>query len=199
MELKTLKMIKIFYDAETTGTNPKLHSIHRLSGMIEVDGHIVQEFDFCIKPHPKAKIDLAALKISGVSIDDILEYPEMEIVFKQLKLMLSTYIDVYNPKQKAYLVGYNNRAFDDVFLRVFFELCENNFFGSYFWSDSHDTLVLASLYLEDRRANMPSFKLSRVASELGIVVDEKELHDALYDAKLTRKIYRIVTGIELEI
>ena len=59
--------------------------------------------------------------------------------------------------------------------------------------------VLASQYLLKRRASMPSFKLKRVAKELGIVVEEESLHDAYYDVKLTRQIYRIVTGLQVEI
>ena len=45
---------------------------------------------------------------------------------------------------------------------------------------------------------MPSFKLKRVAKELGILVEEEKLHDAVYNVYLTREIYRIVTGLELE-
>ena len=82
---------------------------------------------------------------------------------------------------------------------MFFNLNGDTFFGSYFWSDSIDVLVLASEYLEDRRVDMPSFKLKRVATELGIVFDKTDLHGALFDAMLTRQIYRIVTGLDLEI
>ena len=46
---------------------------------------------------------------------------------------------------------------------------------------------------------MPSFKLKRVGLELGLAVDPDSLHDALFDARLTRDIYRIVTGIEIEL
>ena len=46
---------------------------------------------------------------------------------------------------------------------------------------------------------MPSFKQQRVAKELGVQVDDSRLHDALYDVNLTREIYRIVTGLEMEL
>jgi len=60
-------------------------------------------------------------------------------------------------------------------------------------------MILASQYLIPRRAKMESFKLKRVALELGLEVDESRLHDAHYDIALTRSIYRIVTGLEYEL
>ena len=46
---------------------------------------------------------------------------------------------------------------------------------------------------------MPNFQLHTVAQTLGLEVDESKLHDASYDVLLTRQIYRIVTGREIEI
>ena len=61
-------------------------------------------------------------------------------------------------------------------------------------------MVLASQYLiGQRRKDMPSFKLHRVADELGLFVDKERLHDSMYDVYLTREIYRIVTGLEEEL
>lgn len=192
-------MIKMFYDTETTGTNYKKHSIHSLAGFIDVDNEIVETFDFRIGPHPKTQFDPVALRIGGVTEDDLILYPPMPLVFKELSFMLNKYVDRYNPNEKIKLVGFNNRAFDDDFFRMLFDLCGSSFFGAYFWPDTADVLVLASHYLEDRRHTMPSFKLKRVALELGIDVKAGELHGALYDVALTRQIYRIVTGIDLEI
>jgi DNA polymerase-3 subunit epsilon len=192
-------MIKIFYDLETTGTNFKAHSVHQLSGLIEVDGEIVEEFDFKVRPHPKAQISKEAMTVCNKTEKEIMSYPEMRKVHKQFLTLLSKYVDKYNPKDKMYLIGFNNRAFDDLFLRMFFELNDDKYIGSWFWSDTGDTLCLASEYLLDRRASMLSFKLKRVALELGLEVDTEGLHDALFDARLTRSIYRIVTGLEIEL
>jgi hypothetical protein len=45
---------------------------------------------------------------------------------------------------------------------------------------------------------MPSFKLSIVAKELGLLIDEDRIHEAGYDVHLTREVYRIVTGLQIE-
>tara|TARA_R110002167_G_scaffold40464_3_gene124389 strand:+ start:328 stop:906 length:579 start_codon:yes stop_codon:yes gene_type:complete len=192
-------MIKIFYDVETTGLNPKLHSVHQLAGIVEVDGSLVEEFNYKVRPHPKAEITKEAMSACNKSEEEILGYPEMSTVHKRFVKMLGKYVSKYDAKQKIHLVGFNNRCFDDLFLRAFFELNGDKFMGSWFWTDSLDVICLASEYLQHRRSEMPSFKLKRVAKEIGLVVDQQGLHDALFDARLTRDIYRIVTGIEYEI
>ena len=192
-------MIKVFYDVETTGLEPDKCSIIQLAGYLEKNGEIVNEFDYKLRPHERAVISPDALAVNGVTLEEIMEYPPMEEAFKSFRAMMSLHIDRYDKTHKAWLVGYNNRKFDDPFLRNLFSLCGDKYFGSWFWSDSLDVMVLASQYLLERRHTMPSFKLSRVATELGIVFDEEELHDALGDARITREVYRIVTGLEIEI
>lgn len=196
--VKHLRMIKIFFDVETTGTNHMKHSIIQLAGIVEVNGQVVEEFDYKVKPHPKALIDDAAMAVNGKTVDEIMQYPEMKVVHKEFTKMLGRFVDKYEKADKMWLIGFNNRAFDDIFLRTFFELCGDNYIGSWFWVDTIDTLCLASQYLLNRRSQMPSFKLKRVAMELGIQVNKEDLHDALNDVRLTRQIYRIVTNLELE-
>lgn len=113
--------------------------------------------------------------------------------------MLEKYVDRYCPDQKILLVGYNNRQFDDSVLRSLFVRNGDKFFGSYFWSNTLDVLVLAGEYLQMRRQRMKNFKLATVARELGIEVKEKDFHGALYDVKVTRAIYEIVTGRAMEL
>lgn len=193
------KIIKMFYDLETTGTDVKKHSIHQIYGCIEVDDVVVEEFDFRVKPNPKALIEEEALKVSNVTEEQILSYEEMIVIYRRLLKLLGKYVDRFNPREKIFLVGFNNRKFDDPFLRAWFEQNGDQFFGSWFWSDSLDVMVLASQYLLNRRTSMQSFKLKRVALELGLEVDESKLHDAAYDTYLLREVYRIVTGLEYEI
>lgn len=190
--------VKFFYDLETTGLKPSKHSIHQISGYIEVDEEVVEEFNFKTRPHPKAAIEPEAMKKGKVTEEQIKAYPEMKTVFQKVIRMLSNYIDPYESKQRAFLVGFNNSRFDDEFFRRWFSQNGNEGFDSWFWSHAIDVLCLASEYLENRRPNMPSFKLKRVAIELGIEVHSDKLHDAAYDIHLTREIYRIVTGREIE-
>lgn len=194
-----MSIIKIFYDLETTGDNPKKHSLHQIAGLVEVDEQVVEKFNIYSRPHPKAILDPVALQVCRVTEEQLMGYPDMKDAKNQFCQILAKYINKFDKRSKAYLVGYNNRGFDDKFLRVWFELCDDMFFGSWFWSDSRDTLVLASEYLEPRRISMLNFQLHTVAETLGIEVDQSRLHDASYDVYLTREIYRIVTGREIEL
>ena len=193
------KIVKMFYDLETTGLEVGKHGIHHISGMIEVDNEVKEKFDFKVRPFPKAIISEEALRVGGVTREQIMSYEPMEKVYKKMLMMLSKYVDKFNKQEKIFLVGFNNARFDDEHLRAWFEQNGDAFFGSWFWGESLDVRVLAGQYLQDRRFSMPSFKLPRVAIEVGIEVDENRLHDAEYDIYLTREIYRIVTGLEIEI
>lgn len=194
-----MKTVKIFYDTETTGTKFWKHSLHQIAGLIEVNGVVVEEFDLRVRPHPNAVIDPSALIAGNVTEEQIMGYAPMKDMLPVFTSILDNYVDRFDRASKAFLVGYNNSAFDDRFLRTWFELCGNRFYGAYFWSGPLDAMVLAAEYLKERRPQMPSFKLHRVCTELGIPVDKDRIHESLYDAHLTREIYQIVTGLRDEL
>lgn len=195
---RNMPVKKLFYGVETTGTDERKHSIHQLSGLIEIDGLVVERFNYKVRPNPRAKIEAEALEVCGVTEEQILGYPEMSTIFKKFKAMLRKHCDPYNTKDKMYLIGFSNTSFDDKMLRAWFVQNGDEYFGSWFWSDPQDVSVLASVYLEKRRAGMENFKLMTVARTLGIKVDDEKLHDADYDMELTRLTYMIVVGLEIE-
>jgi len=194
-----MQIKKFFYDLETTGVDHRQNGIHQIAGCLEIDGEIVETFNWNVAPNPKAKIEAKALEVGNVTEEQIKAYPEMGLIFRKLKALLTRHCDPYNTKDKIYLVGYNNAHFDDNFFRAWFTQNGDTFFGSWFHAGSLDSMVLASQYLIERRAKMQNFKLMTVAREIGIVVDESKLHDANYDILLTREVYRIVSGIQFEI
>ena len=110
----------LFFDLETTGTNPGKHGIHQISGQIVIDGIVKESFDFHVQPNPKAIIEDEALAVAGVTREQIAQYPPMATVYAQFIAMLGKYVDKFNKKDKFFLVGYNNAAFDNQFLRGFF-------------------------------------------------------------------------------
>jgi len=192
-------MKKLFYDLETTGLNHKLHCIHHLHAVMEIDDKIVGSIDLKIKPHEKAHIDESALIAGNVTKEQIMGYIEQSVQFLNFRYWLNSFHNRFEKTDKIYLVGFNNRKFDDLFLEMFFALNKDDFMYGSFWEASLDSMVLAAEYLGERRLTMPSFKLKRVAMEVGIVVEESKLHEAGYDVYLTREIYRIVTGKQIEI
>jgi DNA polymerase III subunit epsilon len=182
----------LFFDLETTGTNPCKNGIHQISGEIVIDGTSKEKFDFKVQPNPMCLIEQQALDVAGVTREQVLAYPPMSEIYNQFVVMLGKYVDKYKNTDKFFLVGYNNASFDNQFLRGFFLQNNDQYFGSWFWSNSIDVMVLASNKLIERRAEMENFKLSTVAKFLGIQVLEDNLHDALYDIYLTKEIFDIV-------
>lgn len=187
-------MKKFFFDLETTGVNPAKNGIHQISGIIEIDDVVVEEFDIKVRPNPKAIIEDAALEVGGVSKEQILSYQDMHNGYEELTGILSKYVDKYDKKDKFFMIGYNNASFDNNFLRGFFLQNGDKYFGSWFWANTVDVMVMATDYLLGERQNMVNFKLSTVADYLGVKVESDKLHDAMYDIYLTREVYRKVTN-----
>lgn len=191
-------MLKVLYfDIETTGVMYWKNGIHQISGCVEIDGDVKEEFNFHVQPNPAAIIEQSALDAGGVTLEQIKGYPEMGEVYRQFVDMLSRYCDKFNKADKFFLVGYNNASFDNQFLRAWFVQSGDQYFGSWFWSNTMDVMVLAAEHLKHNRAKMIDFKLKTVASEMGIQIDESKLHDASYDIMLTRSIYKLITEREV--
>lgn len=190
-----MKTIKFFYDLETCGLNYKQNAIIQLGAKIEVDDKVVEEVNLLIQPHPKAVIEPEALEVNGRTLEEIKKFPfTYETGYKELLRILSKYVGRFKRDEKMYLVGFNNKSFDDFFFRKLFELNKDAFFNSWFWSESIDVMTVAGEYLIGRRPYMTNFKLKTVAREMGIEIDESRLHEAGYDIELTRLIYLIATG-----
>ncbi len=183
----------LFIDLETTGVMHWKNGVHQISGGVNIDGEWKEMFDYRVKPNPKAVIEPEALEVAGITLEDLVEYDEMAEVYKDFTAMLSRYVNKYDKTDKFFFVAYNAH-FDNAFLRAFFKQNGDNYFGSFFWSNNIDVMILASQHLLEQRSKMPNFKLMTVAKTLGIDVDEEKLHDAEYDIHLTKKIYDIVTA-----
>ncbi len=181
----------LFFDLETTGLDSKIHAIHQMSGMLQVDGKVVQEFNWSFRPD-YGEVTSEALAVSNLTIEEVMarEMTSSD-AYRNLLGLLHPVCDKYNKKDKVFLCGYNNASFDNQFLRAFFSANGDDYFGSWFWSNSLDVMVYASMLLSKKRPQMENFKLMTVAKTLGIEVDDSQLHDALYDVRLTKEIFEI--------
>jgi len=146
-------MKQLFFDLETTGVEPEKNGIHQLSGIIVIDGDKKEEFDIRIRPAEGLVIEDAALEVSGVTREQIASYQSEKEALKQFIGILSRYVDRFNTKDKFFLTGYNNASFDNKFLRAFFTRNNDKYFGSWFWSNSIDVMVLATVFERTPRGN----------------------------------------------
>lgn len=182
-------MKQLFYDLETTGLDSIKCAIHQISGMVVVNGKVTEEFNLHLRPHEGAEVSAEALAVANLTIETIYEYPPSYEGYRKFKEIMFRYINPYDKSDKMFLCGYNNVAFDNSFLRQLFLLNNDQYFGSFFWSNSIDVMVLASQKLCGIRHLMPNFKQGTVAKALGIQIDDSSLHDALYDVRVCKKIY----------
>lgn len=186
-------MIKyLFYDLETTGVSYIRNGVHQLAGIYVEDRKVIDTINLNIQPHPKCEIEDEALKVSGVAREDLATYIPMEKAYLTFLHFLGRYVNKFDKKDKIYLVGFNNRGFDDKFLRRFFEYNGDQYFGSWFWADSLDVMVLAAYALRSVRTQMENFKLETVAAKCGVPFDPAKAHDALYDVGVTMKIFNLI-------
>ena len=184
----------LLFDLETTGLDCVKHGIHQVSGRVIINGEVKENFDFKVRPKETAIYDQAALQVGNVTEEQLRSYIPMGTQFSRFISMLDKYVSKFDKTDKFYLVGYNNAHFDNQFLRQWFTDNGHKFFGSYFWSNSCDCMVLATPYLMDKRKDMADFKQSTVAKALGINVEAEKLHDASYDIVLCHAIYDKVCG-----
>lgn len=178
---------EILTDVETTGLDKKKHAIWSLSGIIKINKEVVEEFDYRIRPHETALIDDKALQVTGVTLGDLDTYEAHGRVYSIFESMLKKYVNPYDKSDKFIFKGYN-ADFDAGFIREFFLLNGNKFYGSYFFFPNYDIMQLALIALSDVRHELPNFKLSTVARYLGVSVNESSLHSSKYDIEVTEQV-----------
>lgn len=187
-------MGKIFwFDCETTGVNASINAIIQISGLIEIDGEILESLNFNVKPFTGAQIDKRALEVNKITEKELLDFPSHMVVYGKLITILSKYIAKYDTTDKFVLAGYNV-GFDDGFLRNFFLLNNDKYYGSYFaWPKIDVAHCVAEEYSKGLR--LINFKLETLCKQFGISI---AAHDAMSDIIATRDLYyKLKAGIAI--
>jgi DNA polymerase-3 subunit epsilon len=180
---------KILYiDTETTGISTNA-GVVEIAAFAEFDGKEVDRFHSMIRPFPEDKIEDEALRVNGLTEEDLASFDTPEKVFTDFTYWLGKYIDKYDRSDKFYFCAFN-AAFDVGHMRSFFRKNDNKYFGSWFWNPALDCAMFAAWAVKKRRHEFGDFKQVTVAESLGIVVDSSKLHGAVYDAELCRRIFK---------
>jgi DNA polymerase-3 subunit epsilon len=101
---------------------------------------------------------------------------------------LDKIVDRFDKNDKVYFIGYNAK-FDSDFIRELFTKNNNKFYGSYFFNPIIDIMNIAAYKFMLKKSHPENFKLGTIAKFLNIEVDNNNLHDALYDIEISRKVY----------
>lgn len=177
----------LFIDVESTGLT-KEHGLTQIAGIIDINGKIVDEFNFHIKPFENDLICDKALEITGLTREDLETFEDPIIVKNKLFKIFDKHVKKFDKKDKMILAGHNLRVFDFNMLLTFFEKCGEKYFGSYVdYKRKFDTLALLEnmqvLNILDRA---PSNKLEPICEYYGIKLENA--HDALCDIRANREL-----------
>jgi DNA polymerase III subunit epsilon len=185
-------MKTIFIDCETTGTDPAKNALVQMAGAMFIDGTLVEQFDIKSRPFPGDVLDDEALQVNGLTPLELSAYPDPRHAYRDFAALLSKHCDKYNRADKFHFIGYN-ADFDSDFIRRFFEKNGDNYFGSFFWYPALDVSKLAGIRFMSSRHKLPNFRLMTVAEACGIEIDPAQAHDALYDIRITMRIFKKLT------
>ncbi len=185
----------LYYDLETTGLDHKLHAPIQFAGLLEINGQLVMELNYNMKPYPNDLVDAKALEVNGRTMEDIDSFDDPTETLGWILERLGANVNTRDRSDQIFLCGYNNIHFDDQFLREWFIKAgrPQYDFMNHFWNESLDLRVLCGAALAAERHRMPNFKLTTVARHFGIEVDDSKAHEALYDAELVRALSRKVS------
>jgi len=173
-------------DEETTGLDEKINDIITLSVLIEIDGKVDKSINLKIQPHSYENIDDEALKINGITREQMKTFDSPEIGLEKLLAFFSKYVNRYDKKDKFYFAGYNVKAFDIPFLEEFFKKCGDDYFWSWFHSQKFDVYeAINFFYLAGYFRECENLRLSTIAEYFSIPI---LAHDAKSDILASRAI-----------
>lgn len=184
----------LYYDLETTGLNPKQHAPIQFAGLLEINGEVVAELDYTMKPYPNDLVDQKALEVNGRTMEEIDGFADPTDTLGWICERLQKHVNTRDRQDGIFLCGYNNVHFDDEFMREWFLKAGMGQYAymNHFWNESLDLRVLCAAALVRERHQMPNFKLVTVARHFGIEVDDAKAHEAMYDTELVRALSRKV-------
>lgn len=190
-------MKNIYIDVETGGLDPKVNPILQLSGSIEIDGEIMESFDYFMQPFRGEMLVDEALAVTGMTVEQIKTFPKPAVVYEQFIDLLDKYINKWDKNDKFYFIAFNS-DFDESHVREW--LIKNaktekdkkygNFYGSYVANPSICVLKMAAMYLRDERHKLSNLKLKTVYEYLFPDGEITEWHNSAADIKATRDIFK---------
>ena len=176
----------LYFDTETTGLDPQRNTIIQLSGMIEIDGQVVETFNYKIRPIQSDVIDPEALRVHGITQSEMDTYPEPSVVLKQFLTLLEKYCNKFDRNDKYYPAGYNVK-FDLEMLYAFARKQGEKYLGSFLAWVPIDGMPLVHYLVTQSDFKLPDYKLKTVCDHFGI---EIKAHDAMSDITATRELLK---------
>ena len=176
----------LYFDTETTGKDPNVNNIIELAGFIEIDGKIVKEFCFNIRPFDEdiSTISEKAIKIHKIDIKTMRSFPDPLDVFAEFTEILDFYKGKQDYFNRYYPAGYHV-IFDINFLKSFFLKCGDKTYNKRINNKYIDPLPILNILDLKGIINLPNHQLKTVCEYFDIEIDA---HKALSDIKAASQV-----------
>jgi len=175
----------LYFDTETTGTNPEINEITQFAAIVEIDGEVKEEVNWRCQPANWDAVDVQALEVTGIGIEELKTFDPPAEMFKKISELFNKYIDKYDKNDKFYPAGHNV-GFDLDFLQSFWKKHGDEYgTGSFQNWRSLDSRVLANFLIAEEIIECKDMKLGTLCEVFNIEIDQ---HDALSDIRATRML-----------
>lgn len=174
----------LYFDCETTGTDPIANDIVQLSAMMEINGKIVDTLNIRMRPFLEENIQQEALDVIGLTKEQVMAEQDPREAYMQIIKFFNKHIDKFDRADKFYPAGYNVK-FDLDFLYNFFKKNNDVYFGSYCNWRAIDGLPIMHYLNWCGHVDLVDYKLGTVCDYYNIKIDA---HDAQSDIEATREL-----------
>jgi DNA polymerase III subunit epsilon len=177
----------LYFDCETTGTDPKVHEITQFAAIVEVDGEVKAEVNWRCKPTRWDQIDPQALAVTGVTKAQLETFDDPLEMAQKIRVLLASYVNKFDKNDKFYPAGHNVQ-FDLEFLQAFWKQHLDEYgTGSYQNWRSLDSRIFANFLIASGKLDVPDVKLGTLCQKYQIQI---QAHDALSDIRATRDLIK---------
>lgn len=183
----------LFLDTETTGPDRDTCGLIQVSGIVDIDGKVVEEFDFSCRPLKGDMVYPEAMNLLGLNRELLDARPDPREAFDGVMKVFNRHINRYAKADKFYMVG-QVVGFDHTVLDRWFKRHGEQYLFAYVHYHLIDLVALTAAFQVSGAFKLPSMKLQVVGQHFGI---EFKAHDSKHDIRATREIfYRYVDFIK---
>ncbi len=178
----------LYLDTETTGITDN-SAVVQIAGAVEIDGEVKEWFNIRCKPHKGADISEQALKVIGLTLDELNQEQDPSDGLKEFEEVLTRHIDRYDKNDKLIMVCHNY-PFDFRMLYNFYKRLNNKYLGGLidFKLNVCTLSTIKSLQVAGKLPRLDNNKLETWCEHFGIELENA--HDALSDIKATRDLFK---------
>lgn len=185
----------LFVDVETTGVDPKTNSVIEIGAIAYQNGkQIGEEFEQSCRPYKK-EINLGALEVNRVGPYELFAPEDSQTMADDFVEFILTLPKAY---RRSIIICGHNVNFDLEFIDDFLKFHNYMDFKEFVSYRTIDTFPIGQFLVDNNIVIADRANLASLSKALEVGYDEGKHHTALYDAKLSAKVYFKMSDIVKE-